>query len=181
MKYLIPFLIFSFVYTAVFAVGNSEKMDTNENEMMTGNDTMIKDETMTGDDMMTGDDAMTGKDLMMSFDPDSFYKGGKTDFTTLDDAKSTAKNGPVVLFFYASWCPTCQSAVSEIDRNLDKLKNITLFIVNYDKEKDLKNKYKITYQHTFVQIDPEGKQLVIWNGGGIDKIIDNVVTERKER
>ena len=35
-------------------------------------------------------------------------------------------------------------------------------------------KYGITYQHTFVQIDAEGKEITKWNGGKIDELLTNI-------
>ena len=47
-------------------------------------------------------------------------------------------------------------------------------IVDYDKSAELKKKYGITVQDTFVQIGQMGDKLVIWNGGGVDGILKNL-------
>jgi thioredoxin 1 len=52
---------------------------------------------------------------------------------------------------------------------------ITVLVVNYDKARDLKEKYHITYQHTFVQIDGNGDKLAVWNGGGVDTLLENTI------
>lgn len=36
--------------------------------------------------------------------------------------------------------------------------------VNYDNSKELKTKYGVTYQHTLVQVDKDGKLLKKWAG-----------------
>ena len=41
-------------------------------------------------------------------------------------------------------------------------------------EKDLAKKYGITYQHTFVQVDAQGKELTKWNGGQTDELVTNI-------
>jgi thioredoxin 1 len=86
-----------------------------------------------------------------------------------------------VLFFYASWCPTCRPVDAELKANMDKLPADTLVIrVNYNdqdtdrQEKDLAKKYGITYQHTFVQIDANGNEITKWNGGGLTELLENV-------
>lgn len=86
-----------------------------------------------------------------------------------------------VLFFYASWCPTCQPADANFSENQNNLpEDVLLIRVNYDDsdteqaEKDLATKYGITYQHTFVQIDSSGKEVAKWNGGQFDKLISNL-------
>jgi thiol-disulfide isomerase/thioredoxin len=100
-------------------------------------------------------------------------------FTTMDNAMMKAKTEPVVLFFYASWCPSCRAAKSDIESNLDKLEGITLLLVDYDKSADLKRKYGVTYQDTYVQIDSDGKKITLWNGGKTNELLKNVI--RKER
>jgi thioredoxin 1 len=86
-----------------------------------------------------------------------------------------------VLFFYASWCPTCRPADESFTKNISQLPNdVTLIRVNYNDgdtdqaEKDLAKKYGVTYQHTFVQIDAQGKEVAKWNGGELDELLTNL-------
>lgn len=86
-----------------------------------------------------------------------------------------------VLFFYASWCPTCRPADENIKNNTDRIpEDMTIIRVNYNdpdtdqEEKDLAEKYNITYQHTFVQIDSNGTEIAKWNGGNLDQILTNI-------
>jgi len=71
----------------------------------------------------------------------------------------------VVLFFRASWCPTCKAVVADIKANLKAIPaSLTILDVNYDNSTDLKKKYGVTYQHTFVQVDAEGNLIKKWSG-----------------
>ena len=86
-----------------------------------------------------------------------------------------------ILFFYANWCPTCKAADMSFEQNIAKIPaDATLIRINYkdtdtdQEEKDLANKYAITYQHTFVQIDGEGKEISKWNGGQIEELLINI-------
>lgn len=86
-----------------------------------------------------------------------------------------------VLFFYASWCPTCRPADSDFEKNKNNIPDdITVIRVNYndpdtdDAEKALASKYGVTYQHTYVQIDSQGKQIAKWNGGGLNELLANI-------
>ena len=89
-----------------------------------------------------------------------------------------AQDGPTVLFFKAGWCPTCGIAQKDLDQNLSDLpSNVTIVTVDYDTYTDLKTKYGVTYQHTFVQIDTEANLVAIWNGGGVQEIAENIVLE----
>ncbi len=86
-----------------------------------------------------------------------------------------------VLFFYASWCPTCIPADTSFHQNVSKIPSDVIVIrVNYNdpetdqEEKDLAKKYGITYQHTFVQLDNAGNEVTKWNGGQIDELLSKI-------
>ncbi len=85
-----------------------------------------------------------------------------------------------VLFFYASWCPTCRPADKEFQSNAERIpEEIQLFRVNYNdsdtdaSEKELARQYGVTYQHTFVLIDGDGKEIKKWNGGQLEELLEN--------
>jgi thioredoxin 1 len=71
--------------------------------------------------------------------------------------------GDVVLFFNASWCPTCQEAVKNLE-SADFPEGLTVVSVDYDSNLDLRKKYGVTTQHTFVQVDPDGAQVKKFTG-----------------
>lgn len=87
-----------------------------------------------------------------------------------DEASSMKR----VLFFKASWCPTCRAADKVFTENLEKIPaNVMIFKTDYDKETALKTKYNIVRQHTFVYVDAKGTALKTWSGGAVDEIIAN--------
>jgi thiol-disulfide isomerase/thioredoxin len=64
------------------------------------------------------------------------------------------KNDRVVYFFNALWCPTCQEAVKNFKKDIQSIpKDLTLVSIDYDKYPELKLKYGVTIQHTFIQVD----------------------------
>ena len=76
-----------------------------------------------------------------------------------------ADNGPLVLFFRASWCPTCRTLDEDIKANLSNISpGMTILDVDYDDSAELKKKYGVTYQHTLVQVDANGSKLKKWSG-----------------
>ena len=78
-----------------------------------------------------------------------------------------AETGDVVLFFHASWCPSCRGLNSSIESNLKSIPlGVTILKTDYDKETELKKKYGVTYQHTLVQVDKSGNMIKKWSGGG---------------
>jgi thioredoxin-like negative regulator of GroEL len=82
-----------------------------------------------------------------------------------------------ILFFNATWCTTCQDANTDFEQRTAELPaDVTLFRVNYDQETELKNRYGVTYQHTFVIVDQQAKPLKIWNGGGTEKLLQQLAS-----
>lgn len=86
-----------------------------------------------------------------------------------------------ILFFYASWCPTCIPANADFSQNADSIpEEVAVIRVNYndpetdEEEKALAQKYGVTYQHTFVQIDMQGNKVTSWNGGQTDELLANI-------
>lgn len=76
-----------------------------------------------------------------------------------------AKDGKVVLFFRASWCPTCRALDADIRANLGAIpEGVTILDVDYDNSTAMKQKYSVTYQHTLVQVDANGNQIGKWTG-----------------
>lgn len=86
-----------------------------------------------------------------------------------------------VLFFYASWCPTCRPADAAFSTNETEIPDgVSVIRVNYndsetdEAERELAQKYGVTYQHTFVQIDAAGNQMAKWNGGSLAELQANI-------
>lgn len=72
---------------------------------------------------------------------------------------------PSVLFFHASWCPVCKADNDLLTKWYStKTYPLTVYKVDYDTEKDLKKKYGVTYQHTYVLIDGTGKAVKTLRG-----------------
>lgn len=118
---------------------------------------MQKDDTTTDDSMMEKDDSAT--------DPSADGAGAmmeKGSYEAYAPEKLTlAENGKVVLYFHADWCPICRPLdaafkASGVPSGVHVLK------VNYDTATDLKRKYGVTYQHTFVQVDAKGNLISKW-------------------
>lgn len=92
-------------------------------------------------------------------------------------AQATADDQKVVIFFHASWCPTCKAASEDFQANIEKIPaDVTILKADYDTEPELKKKYGVVMQDTFVQVDSTGKELAKWNSGGegIKTLLANV-------
>lgn len=85
-------------------------------------------------------------------------------YTTYSPSKlALANTNDVVLFFNATWCPTCRALVRDIEDNLSNIpEGVVILSVDYDTFTNLRQKYGVTYQHTFVQVDSSGNQIHKW-------------------
>lgn len=104
------------------------------------------------------------KDITPSDTPKAIAEGGiYLPYTTTAVAQA---KGQMVLFFHANWCPTCIAVNKDIEANLKNIPtDLTLLKTSYDDEKELKELYGVTAQHTFVQVDNTGKLIKKWRGG----------------
>lgn len=71
-------------------------------------------------------------------------------------ALAQAADKPVALHFHADWCPTCRAQGKSLstlstERDLD----ITVLTVDYDKESDLKKRFRVNSQSTVVVLKGE--------------------------
>jgi thiol-disulfide isomerase/thioredoxin len=132
-------------------------------KMMDDSKMMKKDGAMMKDDSKMMSDTMKS-DSMMKKDGAMMMKSGSYEvFST--DKLVRASTGTVVLFFKAGWCPTCRAVDSDIKSNLSKIpENVSILEVDYDNSSVLKQKYGVTYQHTFVRVDKDGNLIKKWRG-----------------
>jgi thiol-disulfide isomerase/thioredoxin len=72
--------------------------------------------------------------------------------------------GNIVLFFHATWCPSCVSADKKISSE-EIPSDLVVLKTDYDSNTDLRKKYGVTSQHTFVQVDSEGNLIKKWVWG----------------
>ncbi len=116
-----------------------------------------EDKMMMGDDSAKTDGMMTEENTMM--------KVGSYEAYTPEKVMLASTTHNVVLFFRASWCPTCKAVDADIKANLSKIpSSLSILDVNYDNSTELKKKYGVTYQHTFVQVDKNGNLIKKWSG-----------------
>lgn len=67
----------------------------------------------------------------------------------LNDAQQAGK--PVALHFHADWCPTCRAQEKAFnDLKADKSLALTILVVNYDRERALKQKLGVRTQATVI-------------------------------
>ena len=132
-----------------------------EKKAMEEKDAMMKADTTKTDSMMKNDET-----IMMD-KSDTMMKTGSYEAYAPEKVMLASATHDVVLFFKASWCPTCRAVDADIKANLSKIpSSLAILDVNYDNSTTLKQKYGVTYQHTFVQVDKDGNLIKKWSGSG---------------
>jgi len=92
------------------------------------------------------------------------------------DKLAFADEGDVVIFFRASWCPSCKILDEALKASLvDIPESLVILDADYDKETELKQKYGVTTQHTLVQVDSQGEMIQKWAGGStLESIVEKL-------
>ena len=80
-----------------------------------------------------------------------------------------------ILFFHAPWCGDCQ-AFDKVLREGPIPAGVQILKVDYDSRQDLRQKYGVTKQSTFVELDDDDDHdHDIWVGYGKEKSIDAIL------
>ncbi len=136
----------------------SDAMMTEEAAMEKKSDALMQKDESTSEAMMEKKEEGT-----MMEKTDTMVKAGTYEAYATDKV-ARAETGDIVLFFRASWCPTCRAVDADIRANMGKIPaTLTILDVNYDASAELKKKYGVTYQHTFVQVDAQGALIKKWS------------------
>jgi len=73
-----------------------------------------------------------------------------------------------ILFFHANWCPECRAFEQAITEG-SIADGVQIVKVDYDNSDDLRQKYGVTIQTTFVKVTSSGDRVSSWVGNGRDK------------
>jgi len=177
-KPIVIFIIIAVVVIVGFgAYTLSQNLFTSDSMMKKDVTVMLKEETSmqpTDATMKKDNNVQEDKKMMDEKTAARYVQYEKVTFNSMLSERR-------VLFFYASWCPTCRPADENFKKNEGIIpEDVTLIRVNYNdpetdqEEKDLARKYGVTYQHTFVQIDSSENVVTKWNGGQIDELLQNI-------
>ena len=98
-------------------------------------------------------------------------------YTEYDESLlANATDGTVLIFFHATWCPSCRALEKDIEANLERIPNdLTMLKVDYDTEIDMRKKYGIVRQHTLIEVDANGN--LVKTLTGLSNTLDQVVKQ----
>lgn len=133
------------------------KVKTEMKEMM---DMMMEGWDM---DMMGEHGEMMMDDMKMEDHDEASMMKKEGKFVAYSAKEVAGTEGTKVLFFHAKWCPACTGAAKNLSA-WTAPEGLNVFKVDYDTSTELKKQYGIVGQHTFVQIDDNGKMLKRWFG-----------------
>lgn len=108
-------------------------------------------------DMPTASAAGTGSSAA------PMVKGAYLTYADYQSTMAARQGSKVVLFFHAPWCPDCRATDAALTGS-GVPDGLTVVQVDYDSMSELKQKYGITQQHTFVQVDGSGMLVKKWTG-----------------
>lgn len=100
------------------------------------------------------------------------YYGDYTDARAADRSYDTT-----ILFFHAPWCSECRAFEQAIQSGTVPA-GVQILKVDYDTRTDLRQKYGVRIQSTFVELDDDDDQNAnhdVWVGYGKDKSIDAIL------
>ncbi|MDO5067219.1 MAG: thioredoxin domain-containing protein [Propionibacteriaceae bacterium] len=168
-KYLAPVAVAALLTLAGCAGG---KADQAMSPAMTPSDAMSPSAMMTPSEAMTPGEGMT-------MSPSEAMTGeamtAASPFVTYADyeaAKDRYADTTVVLFFNAKWCPACRAITEDLTADASRLpEKTTIVSVDYDEHTELRQRYGVTMQHTFVSIDDQGQQLRKWTSTSTDALV----------
>lgn len=174
-------LLILIVGVVVVGIGYAFWAGSNDDAMMAKEATMDKEmdkeEAMSEKqtDMIEKDEAMMDEMEKDMAGDDTIKKAGSYELYSAEKV-SMAESGKVVLFFKASWCPTCRGLDANIKSNLEAIPaDVTILEVNYDDSTDLKKKYGVTSQHTLVQVAADGSLIKKWAGSQtLESLVGNI-------
>ncbi len=95
---------------------------------------------------------------------EKMMKDGQGSYSNYD-ASLVGATDTTVLFFHAEWCPSCIAADASISSADISSTDITLLKVDFDSNTDLRKKYWVTAQHTFVKVDSSWDLIKKWVWG----------------
>lgn len=137
----------------------------------------------------TEDEAMTKKEEAAAMEKDKISKEGDSldkdaamskqgsyvTLTDYDKDPSKYADSKKVYFFHASWCPICKDIDEEINADMSKIPaGVTMIKTDFDNSTDLRQKYGVTTQYTFVQVDSDGNETAQWSATSLQKAIDGI-------
>ena len=148
----------------------------NEQEKM-AMEKSVSDAAMAKEDITaTTEESAMKKDNDAMMQDDAMSKHGSyVTLATYNSDPAKYADTKKVYFFHASWCPICQGIHKEIEADMSLIPTgVTLIKTDFDSSTDLRQKYGVTTQYTFVQVDNSGNETAQWSATSLAKAIAGI-------
>lgn len=97
------------------------------------------------------------------------------DLDTYKADMSKYSSSKVVYFFHASWCSVCIQVDAALKSKTSELPaNTTIVKVDFDTAKEMRQKYGVTTQTTFVQVNDKDELVKKWTASSFDGVHDGI-------
>lgn len=100
--------------------------------------------------------------------------GNYVDYSDDTIAKTS---GTKLLFFHAPWCPQCRALDTDIKKS-GVPDGVTIIKVDYDTNQQLRQKYGVTIQTTFVKVTDNGdliEKFVAYDDPTLNAVVDKLL------
>lgn len=139
---------------------------------------VLTDSASTPSTVNNSEEAEEVNDSTQQFDTTPTTNGPYAGYS--EEGIAAAQGKKKVLFFYANWCPSCRQQDANLAQSASQIpSDLAIFKVDFDSSVELRQKYGVTLQHTFVEVDDAGDELQQWNtlysNYDLQTIIDRVL------
>jgi len=154
---------------------NNNQNDKKEIEKMAIEKQAMEKEAMVKEDAMKKDETMVKEDDTMMKDDAMSKPGAYVTLADYDADPAKYADSKKVYFFHASWCPICQGIDKEINADMSKIPTgVTMIKTDFDSSTKLRQKYGVTTQYTFVQVDSDSNETAQWSASSLDKAVAGI-------
>lgn len=158
----------------LFAYTNNQN-DKNKQEILatesqTQSEAIISEEASTPekDNLPVETDATAKEEVMVK-------QGSFVALADYNKDPSKYADSKLVYFFHANWCPICRAIEEDINSDISQIPaGVTFIKTDFDSSIDLRQKYGVTYQYTFVQVDSSGNETAQWSAASLDAAIAGI-------
>ncbi|MBP6037820.1 MAG: thioredoxin family protein [Candidatus Saccharimonas sp.] len=157
------------------AAYNSNQNNKKEQEKMAMEKKAEEESMMKKDAAAMEKDKMAKEGDSMEKDTTMVKQGSYVTRSDYDIDPSKYTDSKKVYFFHASWCPICQGIDKALNADMSKIPaGVTFIKTDFDNSSDLRQKYGVTTQYTFVQVDSNGNETAQWSATSLEKAIDGI-------
>jgi len=160
--------------TQVMTDGKKDDGSMMQKDNTKNDNNAVMEEEMSMKDKGSSEEGVAMEEEKKEVSHDNHVHGEYIDYSPEKVAELGNKRG--LLFFHASWCPSCRTADADIKKNLENIpEDLVIMNIDFDEYGDWgRENYMVRGQHSFVQIDGDGNMITSWSGGKFKDILRKI-------